>query len=79
MEYLFVAMAFMAGAALGLNLRKMKRAASANQVLLDIETFQYLKERDDELWEIEKSERGRIRFISGGLKERKDALIGCMN
>lgn len=79
MQYLFVAMAFLAGAALGLNLWKLKRSGNKNQVLLDIDTFQYLKERDNELWVIEKTERGRIKYISSVLKEKKELLIGCMN
>lgn len=79
MAYFFVSIAFLFGAVIGLNARRVKREKPGNQVVLDADTFQYLKERDDELWEIEKAERGKIRFISTRLKENKDAIIGCMN
>ena len=43
-----------------------RRKLSRKKVLLDLETFEYLHERDNELWEIEKAERahsGSTTFI----------------
>ena len=71
MEYLFMVLAFASGTAIGYCLQKQRRSASAGKVTIDLETFEYLKERDDELWEHERAERSTYRFISPRLLERK--------
>lgn len=79
MEYLFVAMAFLAGVGIGISLSRKKEAKPQNTVALDVETFQYLKERDDELWQIEKTERSHLRFISPKLKSVQEDKSLCLN
>lgn len=71
MEYLFIVLAFAAGTAIGYCLQKQKRVTTAGKVTIDADTFQYLKERDDELWEHEKAQRSKYRFISPRLLERE--------
>lgn len=69
MEYLFVSIAFFAGVAIGLSFQRIKRSRAANKVLIDVDTFQYLTERDNELWQLEKIERSKPRYISPQLAE----------
>ena len=45
---------------IGYCIGKHKRRYPRNKVFIDLETFEYLKDRDDELWEIERSARKDI-------------------
>lgn len=56
------------GAAIGYCAARGGQRKTSEGVTLDKETFTYLVERDNELWEIEKTERSRLRYISPKLQ-----------
>ena len=57
MEYIGFILCVAICTVIGYYIGKRKRKYPRNKVFLDVDTFEYLRERDDELWKIEKSAR----------------------
>lgn len=69
MAYLFLSLMFLGSFAILVRLIKNRTGRKNNKVMIDIDTFLYLKKRDDELWKLEKAERSNIRYVSPRLKQ----------
>jgi hypothetical protein len=59
MEYIIFTLCLIACAVIGFVIGRDNGKLPRNKVLIDYDTFEYLRERDDELWEIERAERMR--------------------
>lgn len=64
MEYIGFILCIAICTAIGYYVGKHNRKLPRNKVIIDLDTFEYLKERDDELWEIEKAERSKQSHVA---------------
>lgn len=76
MEYIGFITCVIAFTTAGYFFGKYHRRLPSNKVLIDLDTFEYLKERDEELWEIEKAERNNITTFSAEYKNLSTAQTG---
>lgn len=77
MAYLFLSLMCLGSFAILVRLIKNRVGRKNNKVMIDIDTFLYLKKRDDELRESEKAERSNIRYVSPRLKQAETNT--CLN
>ncbi len=67
MVFIFTFLVLFSGMTAGFFIGRQKPPGQNDEMVVDRETLNYLVDRDNELWELEKAARNKVRYISPDL------------